>query len=296
MGRPARLLVSLVVLAMLGVGAFASEVMAVTSFDKGATVNPDFSIKCPLSHRRPDDPIVAPRRPGGSHMHDFFGNRSTNAFSTYATLTGKPTTCVTDMRDMASYWTPTMYVNGQPARIKSGFAVYKAHAESVRAKVRPFPKDFRMIAGNSKAATPGANPLIAKGKVGWNCYGKQRGFTTSPLGNCRDLGGAFQDLYIVFPACWDGSRIAAANQSHVAYFDPKTKLCPRSHPAVLPQLVLWVRYQEFNARAARFSSGGFHTVHADFLNVWHQPRLADLTLRCIVRNQTRAQGCPSASV
>jgi hypothetical protein len=38
-----------------------------------------------------DDPIVFPRQPGAAHQHDFFGNTSTNAYSTDASLAGKPT-------------------------------------------------------------------------------------------------------------------------------------------------------------------------------------------------------------
>ena len=42
--------------------------------------------ECGLSHRSKDDPIVYPRQPGAAHHHDFYGNRSTDAFSRYRTL------------------------------------------------------------------------------------------------------------------------------------------------------------------------------------------------------------------
>ena len=41
-----------------------------------------FFTDCLPSHRAPDDPIVYPKQPGASHLHDFFGNETTNAFST----------------------------------------------------------------------------------------------------------------------------------------------------------------------------------------------------------------------
>jgi hypothetical protein len=45
------------------------------------------------SHSAPDDPIVFPGVPGAAHLHEFFGNTSANACSTYPTMIGKPTTC-----------------------------------------------------------------------------------------------------------------------------------------------------------------------------------------------------------
>jgi hypothetical protein len=43
-----------------------------------------FFTDCLPSHRAPDDPIAYPKQPGASHLHDFIGNTTTNAFSTYA--------------------------------------------------------------------------------------------------------------------------------------------------------------------------------------------------------------------
>ena len=43
-------------------------------------------VPCGFSHRNNDDPIVYPKQPGRSHDHSFFGNRTTNAFSSPASL------------------------------------------------------------------------------------------------------------------------------------------------------------------------------------------------------------------
>jgi hypothetical protein len=60
--------------------AFASSPAAsAASREKGAS----FAVRCDFSHRASDDPIVHPGDPGAAHSHDFFGNRSTDAFSTY---------------------------------------------------------------------------------------------------------------------------------------------------------------------------------------------------------------------
>src|ERR1700712_5491908 len=43
-------------------------------------------LTCALSHRLSDDPITAHGVPGGSHLHDFTGNATTNANSTFASM------------------------------------------------------------------------------------------------------------------------------------------------------------------------------------------------------------------
>ena len=51
-----------------------------------AQAGQDFTTDCFPSHRAPDDPIVFPGQPGASHSHDFFGNTTTDASSTYASM------------------------------------------------------------------------------------------------------------------------------------------------------------------------------------------------------------------
>ena len=55
-----------------------------------AKPNGRFLAVCGYSHSRPDDPIARPGQPGRSHVHDFLGNTTTNAFSTYGSMTGAP--------------------------------------------------------------------------------------------------------------------------------------------------------------------------------------------------------------
>ena len=52
-----------------------------------------FRILCDSSHIAPDDPIVHPNMAGMSHLHQFLGNRTTNAASTTQSLLGQATTC-----------------------------------------------------------------------------------------------------------------------------------------------------------------------------------------------------------
>ena len=53
-----------------------------------------FVADCAFSHRAADDPIVFHGRPRWSHMHDFFGNGSTDASSTLKSLRRSSGNCV----------------------------------------------------------------------------------------------------------------------------------------------------------------------------------------------------------
>ena len=59
------------------------------------------------NHRAPDDSILYPKQPGASHLHDFFGNTTTNAFSTYAGMLAGGTNCQ-EPGDTAAYWAPAL--------------------------------------------------------------------------------------------------------------------------------------------------------------------------------------------
>jgi hypothetical protein len=68
----------------------------------------NFYANCRFSHTNNDDPIVYPRQRGRSHPHTYFGNSSTDANSTLASLRDADTTCKPSA-DKAAYWIPTLY-------------------------------------------------------------------------------------------------------------------------------------------------------------------------------------------
>jgi len=95
--------------AILGVGALAVLSPAVAL----GRAHGQFRVSCPYSHSKTDDPIVFPGQPGASHLHDFFGNNSVDAFSDESSLRAATTTCSTS-DDLSGYWEPAMYVTGMP--------------------------------------------------------------------------------------------------------------------------------------------------------------------------------------
>ena len=64
-----------------------------------------FVVDCAFSHSGTVDPIVMPGHTGMSHLHEFFGNTTTNENSTGATLLAGSTTC-SDSNDRSAYWVP----------------------------------------------------------------------------------------------------------------------------------------------------------------------------------------------
>ena len=110
-----------------------------------------FLTSCDFSHRAKDDPIVHPGHAGMAHSHDFIGNRSTSADSTYESLRAAGSTCDLD-GDTAAYWVPTLYQNGKALKPDRVLIYYKTHHDPER--VRAFPRDLRMIAGDARATSP----------------------------------------------------------------------------------------------------------------------------------------------
>jgi hypothetical protein len=151
-----------------------------------------FHADCDFSHRAPDDAIVFPGEPGRSHLHDFFGNRSTNAFSTPESLRAATTTCHRP-DDRAAYWVPTLYADGGrvPIRPIKGNAYYTAGYRDFQS-IRPFPEGLRMIAGDAAAKEhqPGRT-------VDWTCTPGQtleKGRSPDNSARAQELRAAIAEL------------------------------------------------------------------------------------------------------
>ena len=224
------------------------------------------------------DPIVAPGRPSG-HMHDFFGNRSTGANSTYASMQSGSTNC-TLSGDKAGYWVPTLISsNGAIVPPERSIFYYRNRPTPYSSTVA-FPPNFRMIAGGS---FPNSY---------WTCDGEQDTAMTYRRNHIPNCGpGGKIKMHVFFPSCWDGVRLDSPDhRSHVAYgrdnggaidgTDPDR--CPASHPVKIPQLDFRVQYNASNGANARLSDG-MVLPHADFWNTWEQPELSRWMRDCIGR-------------
>jgi hypothetical protein len=226
---------------------------------------------CTIDHFGPDDPIVFPGQPGDSHMHSFYGNTTTNASSTAASLMAASSSCGRNMQtsDRSAYWIPSLYqknANGSLTLVKNSdqqmFIYYRRPGGTGGPKVQPFPPGLQMLAGNSQATSP--QPLWM---VQWDCSGGQE-YPSMP--QCP--GGPSNSLHasIEFPSCWDGTQLDSADhRSHMAYANPDTGACPAGHPVSLPQITYEIDYPGITGGSQyTLSSHGLYSMHADFIAAW----------------------------
>jgi hypothetical protein len=252
----------------------------------------NFFSNCKFSHTAPDDPIVHPGRPGRSHPHTFFGNTSTDAYSTPASLRRAATTCKPSA-DTAAYWVPTLFQDGREVRPMKAQLYYVLRGYD---QMRAFPAGLKMIAGNADATRPQSTRITY-----WACGGqavRSAPSTTVPE-TCPVLAGnvfallrgnkrptkirvrskTLLELHVNFPDCWDGRRLDSADhRSHMAH--SREYVCPASHPVKVPLIRLQIRYPLRSGAGVSLASGGQFSGHADFVNAWDQRRLEQLVEEC----------------
>jgi hypothetical protein len=259
---------------------FLAALAALLAAPSPAHADGIFVAECDFSHRAGNDPIVHPRMPRMSHSHDFFGNLSTDAFSTTRSLRASTGTCL-PAGDESAYWVPTLYKGARALTPTSASAYYQDFFRKGRAL--PFPAGLRVVAGNAGAKKP------QRGVVRWTCEGEHgQGIPTIP-----DCGSARVTLRVAFPDCWDGRRLDSPNhKSHMAYnnadgLEPGLQECPASHPIAVPQLQLNVTYPMHDGKGVELASGSPVTAHADFFNAWKPAALR----RRINRVLNRGRAC-----
>jgi Domain of unknown function (DUF1996) len=257
----------------------------------------NFYVNCRFSHTADDDPIVYPGQPGKSHPHTFFGNRSTRADSTLASLRTAGTTCK-PRADRAAYWVPTLFQDGREIRPAKGQFYYNLRGFD---EMRTFPAGLKMIAGDAHAEHPQSARVTY-----WTCGGgggvRTARSTTAPevcpvvrarfnafvrkCPTCPRVKTVFTarvktflELHVNFPDCWDGRRLDSPDhKDHMAY--SRQYVCPESHPVKVPLIRVVIRYPITDGRGVSLASGGQLTGHADFFNAWDQHALARLVDDC----------------
>ena len=237
----------------------------------------NFAVFCQVSHVSHDDPIVYPGQRGRSHSHTFFGNQSTNAFSTLSTLRAARTSCYLK-GDTSAYWVPTLFVRGRPVQPTSVAAYYRLPNYG---DLRPFPRGLRMIAGDAHARRPQSLRV-----TGWDCGVSVAGGVrpTSSVPTCRGTRvSQLLHLHVHFPDCWDGRRLDSPDhKSHMAY--SRSYRCPASHPVKVPKLELILGYPIAGGPDVELASGGQTSAHGDFINSCDQRTLARLVRACAARS------------
>jgi hypothetical protein len=255
-----------------------------------------FIVLCNYSHTLPDDPIVYPNQPGASHSHDFFGNTSTNAFSTYSTMATATTNCRLPL-DTAGYWAPTPALAGLPfhAQGRAGdMRIY--YIQGGASSVQTIPAGLKEIGGNSKATAP-----VPLWEVRWYC--SQNSDVTTPVRNhpydCTPYARKYSFVdgvigWVNLPRCWDGTGVGPADVKYPTGGSGVT--CPSGFGHLLPLVSERIHFGIMDPCngakpcgpddpptnvALSFSSGPYYTFHVDFWNTWDQPAMNSLVANCI---------------
>lgn len=263
-----------------------------------------FRFICTAGQILRDDPIVFPGQPGKSHLHQFFGNLTANAHSTYASLRAKgDSTCMTPV-NRSAYWIPAM-LDGLGGIVRPDYVTiyYKRRPASDPECARmgkacvDLPRGLRYIFGyNMLSDTP------PTGAGYYNCDGP-----TAKPGHYRLIGdvapncpaGNRMGAVITAPECWDGVHLDSPDhRSHMAYpsyTGPNAVYkCPDTHPYVIPGFSLGAWYATGDSTPALWSLSSDDmtamghgklpagmSLHADWLGAWDDDILARWTKNCI---------------
>lgn len=243
-----------------------------------------YNVLCSADHYAADDPIVFPGQPGAAHMHTFYGNTSTDAFSTISSLSAaSPSSCGRGMgtSDLSAYWVPSLMkknADGTSSIVKSEqtTVVYYRRAGGGRGPgVLPFPLGLRMIAGNAKATSDQSLSIVQ-----WDCGGG--GLESPHMYACP--GTASQPIHasLIFPSCWDGVRLDSPDhKSHMAYASPNGT-CPADHPVSLPEVTFEIDFPGIAGGPDYYlASGGIYSLHGDFIAKWDDRVQNALVASCL---------------
>jgi hypothetical protein len=247
----------------------------------------NFVVRCGFSHREKVDPIVSPGPPGtpSFHMHDFFGNTTTDSDSTLQSLRAAAlrrdhgTTCEPrpekTFGDTAAYWIPKVSwkdSRGTTAlKASQTFFYYRAGLKDP-ADVQPYPAGLKIVTVQGK-------------NVQWRCLGGA--WSTTPPTQCSN--GKLV-LRIFFPDCLqedaNGPLLDSADhRSHMV--DAGSAECPSDYPYPVPRLQTNFQFPIPTTRGKVKLSSDHQgdppgsTMHADFFNAWQEGTLEDLVARCI---------------
>ncbi|MFD3869992.1 DUF1996 domain-containing protein [Streptomyces sp. NPDC058623] len=268
---------------------------------RGGASTGTFSVQCGRNengHFNPDNVIVAPGVSNGAHhMHDYVGNRTTDAFSTNNSLAASGTTCTNG--DQSTYYWPVLRLrNGQKERdaaapgggqdgnvgtILQPKQVTIDFKGSPASKVTAMPRFLRIITGDAKAFTNGT----ANANASWSCTGFENRQLKDKYPICPKGSDVVRTFN--FQSCWDGRNTDSANhRTHVAFAD-KNGSCPNGFKAI-PQLVQRIVYGV--QPGAKFAVDSFPeqlhkpvTDHGDFINVMSDGLMAG-AVRCINGGRT----------
>jgi len=208
-----------------------------------------FNFDCEVSHFNLDDPIVFPGQVDAAHDHMFWGNTSTDAFSTTQSLLANDDSTCEGRRDgnQAAYWTPVLFdAFGNTVEPTDIDVRYRG-----RRGVNPIPNGLEML------TTPDVLGADAND------------FEIERDGDGMEFEISYPNCLAVDP---NGSPVlsSADNTSHTAF---SSDGCPASHPYRIPRLQVNLEFDLDIDTDWRLSSdhdgmAKGATLHADYMAAW----------------------------
>lgn len=273
---------------------------------------------CEFSHFAYDDPLVYPNQPGKAHLHMFFGNTDTNAYSSYNTLlnTGS-STCNGMELNRTGYWAPAMFDSNGNVRIPERIVVYYKGEGLANSKAEPYPEGAAII-GNQNINTLDNGRGGAAGKFNFTCSDQYSG-ASEPNSNLMPAcdGNRFLDAYgvtddphvvlemnVKFPQCWTGGNPADyANSYHVPtegswYFS-------KCDDHTLTNLEYFINYRvnigentagwylssDVNPQTLVKDKQSGASTHADWWGGWHRNTMQMWIDNCVKFRTSEPSGC-----
>ncbi|QLK60457.1 DUF1996 domain-containing protein [Enterobacteriaceae bacterium Kacie_13] len=259
------------------------------------------SVQCSYHHTLGDDAIMMFGMPNQAMWHDFFGNTSTDASSSYSTLQQKPTTTCSDLADSSAYWAPSLRLpDGTEVRPAYQKTYYQT-VNSIEYPLTSFPKGLQLLAGDHKGTGP-------SNVINFLCN-DNKGYSHSADKTCLPPSSTVPiqlNIAIQFPNCWDGKNIAAkpsatTHKTNAVYAD-SNGACPADYPKHIPTVNMNIAYLFPGLASLDLSKvqlsldpimngdqridqwGSIYTAHGDFINGWTEDAAKFMTERCMNNN------------
>jgi hypothetical protein len=263
-----------------------------------------FRFICGAGPLKYDDPIVFPNQPGHSHLHQFSGNITVDANSTYESLRKKGDgTCGGTNQgktlNRSAYWHPAMLDGRGNVVQPDDYGIYYKRIPEGTPNCDPaspkfqgicvdLPNGLRMVVGSNfkggwkQPHTPPQTPYV--GAFRFNCVTANGNGIAGVSGQYFDIasvpkcevGNQFS-MTLQFPPCWDGIHLDAAD--HGSHMDYMTNgKCDAKHPYLIPTFLFsmgWKVQPGDDTTLWSLSSDDIDktkphgwSIHADWFGAW----------------------------
>jgi len=261
----------------------------------------------PIGHLR-TDPVVT-QTCLSDHVHTFYGPPKLHPSVTYEDLRSSDETFHRTsgnlLENQSLYWHPSFYrveEGGSKTLVEPDWVtVYYAYEQG---GTQSFPEGFRMLTHPASGLDLTCYKYTSEGN-GKTVYDNKESNQQKDSMKEGYQGGSCQEMAasIVFPTCWDGTTLGTEGDpvSHMSYgigleggklesFGYSNVVCPESHPIKLPQILLFLRFADYEGSRYILSNGDGSDWHADYIMGWEESFLQGILDGCGVQKDIPCGG------